>query len=140
MSRLSTLRIGWASLSQVQTQPAFSSQTRRFAKTAASIGFQPLPKSRTPDTSILRAVSKARRAVAVAATADSDDSERDNSVNLSRHAIRLYTTRISLLESTGEVKTREACEASVGEEVTLLKEELFASRKQRVWMVHSGWF
>lgn len=94
----------------------------------------------SPEVRLLQAVERAREAVAVAKEEGSDDKERDNSVILSRHAIKLYDERAAALDSAGNPDARKEFDARVGGEVALLKEELFASRKQRVWIMHSGWF
>lgn len=114
--------------------------TRHLAESATSIGIQANAVPASAEARLLRAVSRAREAISVAKDDDSDDPERDKSVTLSRHAIKLYEERLSVLESADNVDARKEFDTKVGGEVALLKEELFASRKPRVWMVHSGWF
>lgn len=139
-------RIGLHLVQAVKTEahsPAvLSSQARArgFADSANSIPIHARAAPPSPEVRLLRAVGRAREAVAVAKEGDSDDYERDNSVILSRHAIKLYDERVAALESAGNADARKEFDALVGGEVALLKEELFASRKQRVWLIHSGWF
>lgn len=114
--------------------------TRGFADSASSIHIHARAAPPASEVRLLQAVERAREAVAVAKEDDSDDAERDNSVAVSRHAIKLYDERVAALESAGNADARKEFDAQVGGKVALLKEELFASRKQRVWMMHSGWF
>lgn len=84
-------------------------------------------------------VADAREAVAVAASDESDDEDRDQSVALSRRAFEQYATQFAALKSEDEAKG-QAFEKSVGADVEKLKEELYASRKQRTWIAVTGWF
>lgn len=91
---------------------------------------------------IVSAVSEARSAVSVASSEDSDDVERNQSVALARNAIRRFDAKRASLSAKGESggAELERFEAEVGEDVKKLKNELFLSRKPRVWMAYRDWF
>lgn len=89
------------------------------------------------DDEIRKAVQEARRAVEEAAKEGSDDADRDFSVESSTRALRLYD---SLLRLTPNEDDRAQLQDSIGRDVDALKQELFMSRKQRVWMAVDGWF
>lgn len=89
---------------------------------------------------ISRMVADAREAVVVAAEELSDQEERDQSVALSRRAFEQYDEQLEVLKKAGKSTEREEFEKSVGKEVAVLKEELYASRKPRAYMAVTGWF
>lgn len=74
-------------------------------------------------------VRVAREAAKVAGADESDEEEREQAVALARVAIRDFE---NLEEGKGKTELQE--------QVKLLKEEVFASRRQRVWMGWHGWF
>jgi hypothetical protein len=116
------------------------SRSVRTTKCATSISLAPPVEPKYNESKLLLFISEARRAVAVAKEDGADDFERDASVKLARRAIGQYTERVSALECGGDVQAREAFQEKIGGDVALLKDELFNSRKQRVWMAVSGWF
>jgi hypothetical protein len=101
---------------------------------------QPLRAPKSAQAGIVRAVSEARRAVVVAKEDQSDDMERDQSTALARRAIVLYDAQLAKLDAGTDPELRDKFAAEVGPDVAALKDELFQSRKPRLWLAVSGWF
>lgn len=83
-------------------------------------------------------IERARDAVGLSAVHNSGDMERNESVKLSRYAIEQYDRLRSKLEDGSDEKAAFA--DRFDEPIQELKNELYASRKQRVWMYQHEWF
>jgi hypothetical protein len=95
-------------------------------------------RMRCPRVQLAATVRSAREAVKHAASEDSDDLDRDQSVRISRHAFAEYEKLVAAAPA-GSVERAEF-EASFKPDIDALKEELYMSRKPRIWMAVYGWF
>jgi hypothetical protein len=83
-------------------------------------------------------VLKAQEAVRHASGDDSDEEERNQSVVVSRHVFKEYD---KLLAGSPENSTdRAEVEAEFKEVIDTLKNDLYMSGRQRIWIAVHGWF
>jgi hypothetical protein len=93
---------------------------------------------RCPRVQLAATVRSAREAVKHAAGEDSDDLDRDQSVQISRHAFAEYEKLVAA--TPADSVERAEIEAVLKADIDALKEELYMSRKPRIWMAVHGWF
>lgn len=89
------------------------------------------------DERVKALIKEARQAVEVASKNNSNDDERNFSVEHSKYALQMYD---SLLRSIKDASERENVQETIGKDVAALKNELFLSRKPRIWMAIDNWF
>jgi hypothetical protein len=90
------------------------------------------------EAELSESMTLASQAVRVASVVDSDDVERNQAVELSRRAFLEYDKLLQRTKENTAEQTR--LEAKFGSDIAGLKQELYDSRKQRVWMAVHGWF